>query len=201
MTIINKKSDSISANVEGLEGFSAAEVSDDGVGEEVEGDDLDSIEGSKDAGNRNGLAIGVGIGSTVAFLIIGFFLKKNRKMKKELPRNPDHIEFFPNAEFLPKVQLRSDQQGVEMYPEDFDFGEDQTNATDIRNVKIDSSVESHAEHPSYEASFPISQRISRDPYMDSDSSEDDMPTDEESETRPISVRKKASYRVRNTVEI
>ena len=189
LKIINENLDSIAASVEGVEVVS---------GIEVVSDDDGASDGS--GGDSTGVAIGVSIGSTFIILLLALLLRRKKKVKKELPNELDHVEFLPDEEFLPKVQVRSDQEGVELYPQDYNYPDDETTSTGYRDVKVFDSEGTEGAPPAFEA-FPISSRTSRDPFRDSDSSDSDMPTDEENEARPIAFRKKASYRVKNTVEM
>lgn len=197
---INDKAIEIAAGVDGVEGIEAGEV----VVEPKSGD-------------VNGVAIGVGVGCAAVVLLAGLLASRKKGIKKKLSSDVDRIEFLPHdrtrSDGLKKGQVaipigkaRSGRTGVEFYPEDYSLqSDDDTLSTNQRDLVFvaANAVELEAA-PKYgiNDAFPIHNATNkRDPFHDSDSSEDDFPMDEEKEHRPIAVRKKPSYRVKNTMDL
>ncbi len=133
---------------------------------------------------RNGATIGVGVGGTFIILLLGLFLRKKKKsVKKDVEiHGEDDIQFRPDREILPKIQVRSDQEGVEIYSQDYFADETVEDENDSGNVVLQQSNNNSL-------------------FRDSDSSDSEIPTDEENESKPIAFRKNASYRVENTMEL
>lgn len=198
--IINEKAIEISAGVDGVEGIEAGEV---------------VVE--PESGDINGVAIGVGVGCAAVVLIAGLLASRKKGIKKELSSDIDRIEFLPSGRtrsdelkkgqvVVPSGKARSGRTGVEFYPEDYSLqSDDDTLSTNQRDLVFvaANAVELEAA-PKYgiNDAFPIQNATNnRDPFRDSDSSDDDFPMDEEKEHRPIAVRKKPSYRVKNTMDL
>jgi len=202
--IINEKASEIANEVEGVEGIEA--------GEEVGNPDSQS-------GDMTGVAIGVGVGCAAVVLIAGLLASRKKGIKKELSSDVDRLEFLPSARtrsdgdglkkgqvVVPSGKARSGQTGVEFYPEDYSLQSDDdslsTNQRDLVFVAANAAELEAAPKYGINDAFPIQNSTNnRDPFQDSDSSDDDFPMDEEKERRPIAVRKKPSYRVKNTMEL
>ena len=105
---------------------------------------------------------------------------------------------------MPEEEIR------EMYPEDFelektydDYEEEISMGEGCANIFDIERVDRRAPKYGMNEAFPIDHNVRIGPFQDSDSSDSDneMPSDEEWENKPLAVRKKASYSVQDTMEL
>lgn len=198
--IINEKSDEIALSIDGIEGLSSVDV-----GDGFEPDANDPSASRTSPVNTTGITVGISVSCTAVLLVAGYLVSKNKRMKTELPRRIEKVEFLPNENFLP-MQVRSDHQGVECYPENYDLEKtfddyDDDVSQEQMSTKLSDTEKSDQIAYGINEPFPIGNITSRDPFQDSDSSDGGMPSDEEWENKPITVRRTASYRVKDTMEL
>lgn len=199
---INDNASVIASRVNGVEGFEAVSKDDD-----VNDEDSDGL----------GVAIGVGVASTIIIVVAGLLVSKKKGSKQDAPRDLDRVEFLPSIQLRSDqdysfsseknqvrfVKVNSNQTAVEVYPEE--ISNDGSESTGQQDVLIVESNEVEFEvAPKYgiNGAFPIKTvQNNDDPFQDSESSDEEFPCDEESIQVPIQFRKKPSYNVRATMDL
>ena len=199
---INDNASVIASRVNGVEGLEAVSEEDDDINDE----DSDGL----------GVAIGVGVASTLIIVVAGLLVSKKKGSKQEAPRDLDRVEFLPSVQLRSDqdysfsgennqvrfVKVNSNQTAVEVYPEE--ISNDGSESTGQQDVLIVESNEVDFEvAPKYgiNSAFPIKTAQNNDPYQDSESSDEEFPCDEEQVQVPIQFRKKPSYNVRATMDL
>lgn len=206
---INDNASVIASRVSGVEGIEAVSEEEDDINNED-----DDVDDENDDGL--GVAIGVGVASTLIIVVAGLLVSKKKGSKQEAPRDLDRVEFLPSVQLRSDqdysfsgennqvrfVKVNSNQTAVEVYPEE--ISNDGSESTGQQDVLIVESNEVDFEvAPKYgiNSAFPIKTAQNNDPFQDSESSDEEFPCDEEHVQVPIQFRKKPSYNVRATMDL